>query len=87
MIDGEPEKYKPVISLVESTFMFHFSGFVAAFNGYNQYWPGGCMFFVVLCPVASYGSTGSGSDFKVSQKMGQQLLYNNSTKPLISTFI
>ena len=87
MTDGEPEKYKPVISFVESTFMFPFSGFVAAFLGYNQYWPGGFMVFVVLCPVASYGSTSSGSDFKVSQKMGQQLPYNNSITPLISTFL
>ena len=29
------------------------------------------MFFVVLCPVTPEGSTGSGSGFKASQKMGQ----------------
>ena len=31
------------------------------------------MFFVVLCPGAPEGSTGSGSGFKVSQKTGQRL--------------
>ena len=38
-----------------------------------QYWPGGFMLFVVLCPGTPEGSTGSGSDLKASQKMGQQL--------------
>ena len=33
-----------------------------------SYWPGGFMFFVVLCPEAPEGSTGSGSGFKASQK-------------------
>ena len=42
--------------------------FVAAFLDYNQYWPGGFMIFVVLCPGAPEGSTGSGSGFKASQK-------------------
>ena len=43
---------------------------MAVFLGYNQYWPGG---FVVLCPGAPEGSTGSGSDFKASQKTGYGL--------------
>ena len=38
-----------------------------------QYWPGGFMLFVVLCPGTPEGSTGSGSDFKASQKTGQRL--------------
>ena len=36
-----------------------------------QYWPGGFMLFVVLCPGTPGGSTGSGSGFKASQKTGQ----------------
>ena len=39
----------------------------------NQYWPGGFIVFVVLCPGTPEGSTGSGSGFKASQKTGQQL--------------
>ena len=38
-----------------------------------QYWPGGFMFFVVLCPGTPEGSTGSGSGFKASQETGQRL--------------
>ena len=38
-----------------------------------QYWPGGFMFFVVLCPGTPKGSTGSGSGFKASQKTGPRL--------------
>ena len=38
-----------------------------------QYWPGGFMLFVVLCAGTPEGSTGSGSGFKASQKMGQRL--------------
>ena len=38
-----------------------------------QYWPGGFMLFVVLCPGTSEGSTGSGSGLKASQKTGQRL--------------
>ena len=38
-----------------------------------QYWPGGLMLFVVLCPGTPEGSTGSGSCFKASQKTGQRL--------------
>ena len=38
-----------------------------------QYWPGGFMVFVVLCPGTPEGSTGSGSGFKASQKTGQRL--------------
>ena len=36
-----------------------------------QYWLGGFMLFVVLCPGTPEGSTGSGSGFKASQKTGQ----------------
>ena len=36
-----------------------------------QYWPGGFMLFVVLCPGTPGGSTGNGSGFKASQKTGQ----------------
>ena len=36
----------------------------------HQYWPGGFMLFVVLCPGTPEGSTGSGSGFKASQKTG-----------------
>ena len=36
-----------------------------------QYWQGGFMLFVVLCSGTPGGSTGSGSGFKASQKMGQ----------------
>ena len=39
----------------------------------NQYWPGGFVVFVVLCPGTPEGSTGSGSGFKASQKTGQRL--------------
>ena len=38
-----------------------------------QYWLGGFMLFVVLCPGTPEGSTGSGSGFKASQKTGQRL--------------
>ena len=47
--------------------------FVVMFLGYNQYWPDGFMFFVVLCPGTPEGSTGSGFGAKVSQKMGYGL--------------
>ena len=43
---------------------------MAVFLGYNQYWPDEFIFFVVLCPGAPEGSTGSGSGFKASQKTG-----------------
>ena len=43
---------------------------MAVFLGYNQYWPVGYVFFVVICPG---GSTGSGSSFKASQKTGPRL--------------
>ena len=42
--------------------------FVAVFLGYNQYWPGE---FMVLCPGAPEGSTGS--DSKASPKTGPWL--------------
>ena len=38
-----------------------------------QYWPGGFMLFVVLCPGTPKGSTGIGSGFKASKKTGQRL--------------
>ena len=38
-----------------------------------QYWPVGLCFFVVLCLGTPEGSTGSGSGFKASKKMGQRL--------------
>ena len=38
-----------------------------------QYWRGGFMFLVVLCPETPDGSTRSGSGFKASQKTGQRL--------------
>ena len=47
--------------------------FVAVSLGYNKYWPGGSMVFVVLCPAGPDGSTVTGSDFKASQKTGPQL--------------
>ena len=34
-----------------------------------QYWPGGFMLFVVLCPGTPRGSTGSGSGFKETGQM------------------
>ena len=50
---------------------------MAVFFGYTEYWPGG---FIVLCvcdwgvwPGAPEGSTGSGFDFKASQKTGPRL--------------
>ena len=46
---------------------------VAVFLCYNQYWPDGFKVFVVLCPGTPEGSTGSGSDFKVSHKRRPQL--------------
>ena len=38
-----------------------------------QYWPGGFVLFLVLCPGTTKGSTGSGSGFKTSQKTEQWL--------------
>ena len=38
-----------------------------------QYWPGGYMLFVELCPGTPEDSPGSGSGFKASQKTGQRL--------------
>ena len=38
--------------------------FVAVFLGYNQYWPGGFMVFVVLCPGAPEGSPAVVLDLK-----------------------
>ena len=43
---------------------------VGVFLGYNQYWSVG---FVVVCPGAPDGSTGSGSGFKASQNTGHVL--------------
>ena len=50
-----------------------FTLFVAVFLGFNQYWPGESMVFVVLRPGAPEGSTGSGSGFKAPQKTGPLL--------------
>ena len=36
-----------------------------------QYWPGGFVFTVVLCPGTREGSTGSGSGFKASQNISK----------------
>ena len=38
-----------------------------------QYWPGGFMLLLVLCPGTPGGSTRNGSGFKASQKTGQKL--------------
>ena len=38
-----------------------------------QYWQGGFMLVVILCPGTPGGSTGSGSGFKASQKTGKWL--------------
>ena len=45
---------------------------MAVFLDYNQSVTGpmGLCFFLVLCPGAPEGSTGSGSGFKASQKTG-----------------
>ena len=45
-----------------------------------QYWPGGFMLFVVLCPGTPEGSTGSGSGFQASQKTGQRLKVSKVAK-------
>ena len=42
-----------------------------------QYWPGGLILFVVLCPGTPEGSTGSGSGFIASQKTGQRLKFSS----------
>ena len=47
--------------------------------GLHQYWPDGFMFTVVLCPGTPEGSTGSGSGFKASQKMGQWLKFSSDS--------
>ena len=38
-----------------------------------QYWPGGFMLFVALCPGTSGGSTGSGSGFKALRRRANGL--------------
>ena len=47
--------------------------FVAVFLGCTSTGRVDLCFFVVLCPGTPEGSTGSGSGFKASQKMGQRL--------------
>ena len=47
--------------------------FVAVFLGYNQYWPDEFIVLWFLCPGTPGGSTGSGSGFKVSQKVRPRL--------------
>ena len=67
---AEPKKNAPIVLLYDQLSLFlvliYKKMFVAVFLGYNQYWPGGFMFFVVLCPGAPEGSTSSGSGFKAS---------------------
>ena len=56
--------------------------FVAVFLGCTyQYWLGGFMVFVVLCPGTPEGSTGSGSGFKASQKTGHRLKVLDLSRP------
>ena len=57
-------------SIQWKTLTFYFCGRVPWLY---QYWPGGFMLFVVLCPGTPEGSTGSDSGFKASQKTGQRL--------------
>ena len=54
-----------------------------------QYWPGGFMLFVVLCPGTPEGSTGSGSGFKASQKTGQRLKVSSDdfSKMIINPYV
>ena len=42
--------------------------FVVVFLGYNQYWLGGFMVLLCLCPGAPTGAAGSGSGFNAFQK-------------------
>ena len=42
-----------------------------------QYWPGGFMLFVVLCPGTPEGSTGSGSGFKRLRRRGNDIVFKN----------
>ena len=53
---------------------------VAVFLGYNQYWSGGFMGFCFLCIRTPESSTGSGSDFKASQKTGPWLKVSKGAK-------
>ena len=43
---------------------------MAVLLGYNQYWPGVFIVLCSLCTGTPKSSTGCGSNFKVSQKMG-----------------
>ena len=63
----------PLGSLLCGVFFFFFFFFCGRVPWLYQYWPGGFMLFVVLCPGTPEGSTGSGSGFKASQKTGQRL--------------
>ena len=47
--------------------------FVAVFLGYNQYWPGGFIIFVVLCPGAPEGSPAVVLVLKRLRRLGHSL--------------
>ena len=50
--------------------------FVTVFLGYNQYWPGGFMFFVVLCPGAPEGSPAVALFLKRLRRRGHSFKYH-----------
>ena len=66
-----------VLSILEWPLKTCFTEFlfmvVAVFLGYNQYWPGGFMVLWSLMSRSTRRLTGSGSDFKASQKTGPRL--------------
>ena len=66
--------------LGELGILYYFCGLVPWLY---QYWPGGFMLFVVLCPGTPEGSTGSGSGFKASQKTGQRLKFVTLPTPRV----
>ena len=77
--DSGEARFKPAIPGLQGIALIHYTTIVVMlyFCGrvpwLYQYWPGGFMLFVVLCPGTPEGSTGSGSGFKASQKTGQRL--------------
>ena len=52
-----------------------------------QYWPGGFILLVVLCPGTPEGLTGSGSGFKWSQKTGQRLKVSSDRLRFLSSLV
>ena len=50
---------------------------MAVLLGYNQYWPGVFIVLCSLCTGTPKSSTGCGSNFKVSQKMGPWLIVSS----------